>query len=421
MTGKRKIFIDTVVGKIKSKRVRPYIAKELEHHINEEKQRYLRKGMTEIEAEEHVVNQMGSPIQLSYHFNKIHRPRVDWWLVGLLVVTFCLSFLPILADSLQRYYIVKQYIYIGLGISTVIGFMLIDYTRFIKYKVLLYAIGVFLLMVLWLVPTYTINGLPYLKVGSFLVNSFHFLPFLFVSLVAFLYQKTIKLPQLSLMVVIPLILITLIGDLPTSLLYVTMAFTMICWSQVGKKKKVKLGLVMGVLITLQGIFYVLSHKGILLRVKGFLYPENFSSSNGYIYILIRDLLSSAGWLGNGKMTDMILPEAHTTLAFVSIAYNYGWLVAAFIFITLVLLLSRMIIVSKHIKDSFGRMLLIGGVSIFASQILYNIAMSFGLLPIISVGLPFISYGVLYNLINCMILGIVLSVFRRKDLFMEKTS
>ncbi|KRF61832.1 hypothetical protein ASG99_25130 [Bacillus sp. Soil768D1] len=51
---------------------------------------------------------------------------------------------------------------------------------------------------------------------------------------------------------------------------------------------------------------------------------------------------------------------------------------------------------------------------FAMQVFINLGMSFGVLPVVSVSLPFISYGVSGTLLNSFIFGIVLSVYRKKD-------
>ena len=59
--------------------------------------------------------------------------------------------------------------------------------------------------------------------------------------------------------------------------------------------------------------------------------------------------------------------------------------------------------------------LIGAVALYTVQLVSNIAMTLGLFPITSISLPFISYGLMPILFNAFLIGIVLSVYRRKDL------
>ncbi|MEW6624523.1 MAG: FtsW/RodA/SpoVE family cell cycle protein [Bacillota bacterium] len=67
------------------------------------------------------------------------------------------------------------------------------------------------------------------------------------------------------------------------------------------------------------------------------------------------------------------------------------------------------------KNSYARLLISGFVVIFAIQFLWNMAMNLGLAPISEVGLPFISYGGSQLTINAFAKGIILSIYRRKNL------
>ncbi|MFS1516658.1 FtsW/RodA/SpoVE family cell cycle protein [Bacillus sp. SCS-151] len=84
-------------------------------------------------------------------------------------------------------------------------------------------------------------------------------------------------------------------------------------------------------------------------------------------------------------------------------------------IILSFLISRMVAVYDKISDKFGRMLVVGDISIFTVQAVYNISMVLVFLPLTSIPLPFISYGLMPTVLNTTVVGIVLSVYRRKDL------
>ena len=79
------------------------------------------------------------------------------------------------------------------------------------------------------------------------------------------------------------------------------------------------------------------------------------------------------------------------------------------------LLVKMILLIKQIRDPFGKMLVSGSVSVYAFQLLYNLGMSFNLLPIMGVWLPFISYGMGPTIANAVFIGIVLSIYKTKDI------
>jgi len=96
MSKKWNHFLSEVTTHIRSKEAKKFVASELEFHLNQVKKEWIGKGMSEEEAEEKAVSQMGSPAKLGYELNKLHKPRIDWWLIGLLAITMALSFLPLL-------------------------------------------------------------------------------------------------------------------------------------------------------------------------------------------------------------------------------------------------------------------------------------------------------------------------------------
>ncbi|UOY92005.1 FtsW/RodA/SpoVE family cell cycle protein [Ectobacillus sp. JY-23] len=87
----------------------------------------------------------------------------------------------------------------------------------------------------------------------------------------------------------------------------------------------------------------------------------------------------------------------------------------FLIIVLILLLLRMLTILRQIKENFGKQLLVGVLALFAVQYLYNIGMIMGMLPLIGITLPFVSYGFLPAMFNAFLFGIVLSVCRRRYL------
>ena len=72
-------------------------------------------------------------------------------------------------------------------------------------------------------------------------------------------------------------------------------------------------------------------------------------------------------------------------------------------------------ISYTINDRYGKLLLIGGMTLFVVQFLYNVGMILGLLPITAILLPFISCGLTPTVFHALLMGIVLSVYRRKDM------
>ena len=69
-------FLEILTEQIRTKRARPFIAKEIEEHIEDQKMDFMAEGMTDLEAEEAAVREMGDPVEAGVALDRIHRPRM---------------------------------------------------------------------------------------------------------------------------------------------------------------------------------------------------------------------------------------------------------------------------------------------------------------------------------------------------------
>ena len=81
-----KNFLETICNEIKYKPVIVEISQEIESHIKEIKEDYMDCGMKEQEAEQKAIEQMGNAEEIGKELNKIHKPKLDWKLLTLLVI-----------------------------------------------------------------------------------------------------------------------------------------------------------------------------------------------------------------------------------------------------------------------------------------------------------------------------------------------
>jgi cell division protein FtsW (lipid II flippase) len=411
---KKHIFLNEVIAQIRSKEAKKYVADELSYHLKEAKSVWIEKGLTGTEAEEKAVEKMGSPIQLGQQLNKLHRPKVDWILVGLLITIFGLGFLPMFSVLIGTYLITTKVVITLIGSASTLGMMLIDYRKLKKQGWLFYSIGVFILLVLKLFFNITINGLPSLKIGPS-IESIMSLPFFFLAWASFFSMEKLKVWQFILLFCLPFILFFTVPSISTTYIYTIMVFSMLWWSKFSRKMVLSFWGVSGSLFLLVSFF---SWKFLSFyqkdRLLAYLNPEEYSDGPGFMILHVKEFLLKAGWFGH-SMDKEFIPEGHTNLVFVSFTYYYGWLFAFALVLVLFLFGARIIVITSRIKDSYGKLLLIGAVALYTVQLVTNIGMALGIFPLISISLPFISYGLMPTLLNAILIGIVLSVYRRKDL------
>lgn len=417
MEKKRREFLEAVTSHMKSAEAGSFVFKELNDHINCEKKRLMKKGMTEEEAEISAIRQMGNPGEIGRDFNKIHRPKVDWWLTSLLLITMCFSFLPMLIWNVSGsdHFLKMRAATTVLGLGLAFALLLIDYRKLLKLQWLFWGAGFLILGVISLSPNLTVNGKPFYDIGLLTLESTMALPFLYLGWSCLFSKEGFKVWKALLIYFGTTYLLLMSMNLSLVLVYSVMVFVMMLTSRTARKKKmiIAASAVAGVL-SIAIFFLTAAHPYQKERLLAFVNPDRFAESSGYMYIRLKEAFSQAGWFGQFGREEFI-PSGHTDFVFASFTYQFGWLLALVLLAVLGLLMGRMIVNASKINDPFGKMLISGGVTLFTVQFLYNIGMMLGFLPLIGISLPFISYGLMPTILNSVVVGIVLSVYRRKDL------
>lgn len=77
----RRNYMELLSGQIRYKKALPLITRELEAHIEEQKTDFMAQGMTEREAEEMAVREMGDPVEVGVMMDRVHRPKMNWRLI----------------------------------------------------------------------------------------------------------------------------------------------------------------------------------------------------------------------------------------------------------------------------------------------------------------------------------------------------
>lgn len=396
---------------------------ELENHLKEAKCDWIRKGCDEEEAEEKAVEQMGSPITIGQQLNRLHRPKVDWLTVMLLLAALGVGFLSMMSlnDNFLGYYqdvsyfTMRKLIFILLGIAVAWGMMYMDHRKLVRQGWLFYTIGMLILLAINFFSNHMVFGIPIIKIGSITIESLMAIPFFFLAWASFFNNSRLKVWHCALLFLFSCSLFFILPSISMLYIYVVMVFVMFWWSRFSRKTILIMAGVMTSSILIFGlmIWQSASHH-LKRRLLAFLNPGSDPNGDGYMMLLIQERMSNAGWFGN-RLGEAFIPDAHTNFVFVSLTYHYGWLFAAVLIFILSLFVVRMIAIIYKINDSYGKLLLIGAVSLYTIQFVSHIGMAFGFFPMASMSLPFISYGLMPILLNAFLIGIVLSVYRRKDL------
>jgi rod shape determining protein RodA len=129
-------------------------------------------------------------------------------------------------------------------------------------------------------------------------------------------------------------------------------------------------------------------------------------------------LTGHGW-GEGVYVEKDwLPDRHNDLIFAMIAHQWGLLGCLLMLICYAVMVAAGVYIASATPEPFGRLLAVGVVSLIATQVLINMGMTVGLMPITGMTLPFVSYGGSSLLTNFLALALLISVSQHRPFLLE---
>ncbi|MDH5518456.1 MAG: rod shape-determining protein RodA [Gammaproteobacteria bacterium] len=196
------------------------------------------------------------------------------------------------------------------------------------------------------------------------------------------------------LVIMPTMLIAKQPDLGTSLLIAAAGFFVIYFA--GLKWRVLAGFAVLVAAMTPLVWHYM-HDYQRRRVLTFLNPENDPLGSGYHIIQSKIAIGSGGLYGKGWLNGTqshldFLPERSTDFIFAVFAEEFGFIGVIVLLALYVFIVIRGLVIASQAQDSFGR-LLAGSLSLtFLVYLFVNVGMVSGLLPVVGVPLPLVSYG-----------------------------
>ena len=206
--------------------------------------------------------------------------------------------------------------------------------------------------------------------------------------------RFLELCALLLMVVVPAFLIARQPDLGTALLIASSGLLVVLLGGL----RVRMMLLLGALgAALAPVLWYFMHDYQRRRVLTFLQPESDPLGAGYHIIQSKIAIGSGGLFGkgwgNGSQAQLeFLPERSTDFIFAVLGEEFGLIGLALLLVGYLFIVGRGLYIALHAQDTFGR-LLAGSISLtFFVYVFVNTGMVTGLLPVVGVPLPLVSYG-----------------------------
>jgi rod shape determining protein RodA len=327
------------------------------------------------------------------------------------------------ADPL--YFVERQSLYALIGIVLMIAVSHIDYTRLRELRVSIYAVMVGSIAFVLLVGTAVRGSNRWIELPLFQFEPSELAKVLLcVSLAALVYERvrrpfglrqTVGLLGLGL---VPAALVFLQPDLGTGIVLVAIAVTILFVSGIPWQHFAAIGAAVALLAG--GVYLAGSAAGVQFlhgyqqdRLTAFLHPSDDPSDASYQVNQAVIAVGSGEESGRGDeatQTELLfLPERHTDFIFAVIGERFGFLGAALVIFLYAVLFWRALRVMRISTSYYGIMIAGGIVAMLAFQVIVNVGMNLGVMPVTGITLPLISYGGSSVLGTFLALGLLQSI------------
>lgn len=415
-------YIQQVCRQIRNKEMHASISQELRGHLEDKIEDYQANGLTIEGAIDKAIADMGDPIQVGKHLHQAHKPRMEWSVIALvaLLIGFGLLVMHSLSQSQTDagYLFTNKAVGIVLGLALFIAMLFFDYRKLQPYSLYLY-LGIVLCMLLTNLFGTTVNGSPmYLNVGL-LLNVYGTCSVLLILSMAGMFakwnwEKLTTLFGAALTLLVPFLILIVSHHSFEAILLLAAFLVLVAVSPAPRRTVWKLFGILFVIIS--GLVFLTIKPYKLDRLYSFLDPHADPNGAGYILLQSLKTLQEAGLWGHGFGASLNrLPGTQSELVFTYIVHSFGLVAGAAILLVGIILLVRLLRAVRLVCDRYGFMLMSGLMTLFFIPYFWSILMTAGFLPIMSVNLPFISYGNTSFIMQMLLIGLVLNVYRRKDM------
>ena len=412
-------YLKNLLDQIRCQKAHAAIREELESHISDQIEDNMEAGMTREEAEKAAVCDMGDPVTTGISLDQIHRPKMAWQMIALMAVIMLASVWIHWKIGMPR-----ACTQIIAGFCVMLCMYHLDYTR-IAAMAKWIAAGILAIGIGSLFFGLAVGGtIRTVWFGSFGISMFSFLMLYVPVYGAILYsyygEGYLALVKAVLWAVPPLFIALRLPSLTLFvILFVCMVSLLILgiaqnWFRVNRK---------GVLTVIGAVFLVLPMPGILLianapyqidRIHNFLTGD---VEWNYVTRALKDCFANSILVGNGvEELKTTLPDYNNNFILAYLTGTYGYIACIAICAVLALLVVAIFSTVFHQKNQLGMMMGFGSGMIIFVNIAINLLENFGILPTSQTFLPFFSQGGSSVFVCYILMGIILSVYRYKDVY-----
>lgn len=346
--------------------------------------------------------------------------RMDWPLNVCIAALAGMSMLAI--ASANPHNVFQQGVWFGLGAAVLIAFSFINWRPLVTYRWIIFA--VYFASIALLIATFffapTIRGIrSWLVFGPVQFQTSELMKAALIIVYAYYFSyrhvgiaqaRNIIIPLMY--ALIPIGLILLQPDMGSALIIGGLWVVYLLVSGI-RWRHIAIGLIIAAALGLFG------WNGILKdyqrdRVKGLFNPQYDPLGVNYNVIQSKIAIGSGGLWGKGwkqgtQVQLRFLPEAGNDFVLATIVEEWGLLGGAAALTAFFLLIVRVLVIGARAENNFSQLLCLGVSGLFLLHFVFNAGSALGLMPVVGVPFPLVSYGGSNLLTSFMLLGIVQSI------------
>ncbi len=362
--------------------------------------------------------------------NKNQQEKPDFTLLAVIIALLVVGIVMVYSSSFvwsdykygdTLYYVKRQLLFVGAGLVAMFALMRVPYTIWKKYANVI-LLACFILLILVLIPGIGMvrgGARSWIGVGAFSIQPSEFMKLgliMFLSTYLAANQKYITSFKKGFFPALILVfaafgLIMLQPDLGTGVVLVLTCMVLIYTAGA----KISHFVWLGILGIVGFLFLILSAPYRISRITAFLNPWEDPLGDGFQIIQSLYAIGPGGLLGVGLGESLqkyfYLPEPQTDFIFAVLSEELGFIGGTVMIGLFLLLFWRGIRIALEAPDQFGRFLALGITSMLTIQIMINVSVVIGLIPVTGITLPFLSYGGSSLTLTLCSVGILLNVSR----------
>lgn len=333
----------------------------------------------------------------------LQRLHVDGILLLLLLVLAAGSLFVLYSASGKSWdLLAKQASSFGIGLVAMVVIAQFEPRFLARWVPAGYVIGVLLLIVVDVMGHNAMGATRWINIpGVIRFQPAEFMKILMPATIAWYLAKRSLPPRLKhvivslAMIAVPFVLVVRQPDLGTSLLILASGTFVLFMA--GLQWRWIAGAVAAVVPVAVGMWMFVMHDYQKQRILTFLDPESDPLGTGWNIIQSKAAIGSGGVFGKGWLLGTqshldFLPESHTDFIIAVLGEEFGLVGICLLLLVYLLLIARGLVITAQAQTLFGKLMAGSLTMTFFVYVLVNIGMVSGLLPVVGVPLPFISYG-----------------------------